>query len=85
MTDRLWDHQWDAIAAAGRAIATGADAGLWVIPTGGGKTRAFLTLARELGWPVAVVSASLFALVGAVLWLWIRVEPLPNESRPPGP
>jgi len=41
--------------------------------------------AREFGWPVAVGSASLFAFVGAVLWLWIRVSPPTNEGRPPGP
>ena len=60
-----------------------------VMNTGGNVVGGFVAvmvplIARELGWPVAVGSASLFALVGAVLWLWIRVEPPVNESRPPG-
>jgi cyanate permease len=30
--------------------------------------------ARALGWPAALGTASLFAFVGAVLWLWIRAD-----------
>jgi len=30
--------------------------------------------ARTLGWPAALATASLFAFVGAALWLWIRAD-----------
>ncbi len=30
--------------------------------------------ARTLGWPVALATASAFAAVGAVLWIWIRAD-----------
>jgi len=50
-----------------------------VLNTGGnvvGGVAALLVplTARTLGWPVALGTASLFALVGAVLWLWIRAD-----------
>ena len=31
-------------------------------------------IARTLGWPVALATASAFAAVGAVLWIWIRAD-----------
>jgi ACS family glucarate transporter-like MFS transporter len=38
--------------------------------------------ARTLGWPVALATASAFALVGAVLWIWIRADrPIEELSR----
>jgi len=40
--------------------------------------------ARQVGWPIAVATLSLFALVAAAVWLWIKVEPPVNETRPPG-
>jgi superfamily II DNA or RNA helicase len=49
MTTILWPHQRAAVAAAAAAVAVGRPSGLWVIPTGAGKTFAFLTLARDLG------------------------------------
>jgi superfamily II DNA or RNA helicase len=49
MTFQLWPHQWDAITAVANAFGTGRKGGLWEIPTGGGKTVAFLTLASGLG------------------------------------
>jgi ACS family glucarate transporter-like MFS transporter len=50
-----------------------------VLNTGGnvvGGVAALLVplTARTLGWPVALATASLFALVGAVLWIWIRAD-----------
>ena len=36
--------------------------------------------ARTLGWPVALATASLFAFVGAVLWLWIRADRSIDEA-----
>ena len=44
----LWPHQERAIDATIAAIASGRAAGLWAMPTGTGKTVAFVTLAREL-------------------------------------
>jgi len=29
---------------------------------------------RLLGWPAALGTGTLFALVGAVLWCWIRAD-----------
>ena len=55
MTISLWDHQWDAITQTANHIMQGGKAGLWEIPTGGGKTVSFVTLARELGWPTLVL------------------------------
>ena len=36
--------------------------------------------ARTLGWPAALATASLFAFVGAVLWLWIRADRSIDEA-----
>jgi MFS transporter, ACS family, glucarate transporter len=30
--------------------------------------------ARTLGWPAALATASLFAFVGAALWIWVRAD-----------
>jgi len=51
----LWPPQQRAVCAALAAIAAGQGAGLWVMATGTGKTRAFLTLARLLGVPTLVL------------------------------
>jgi len=45
--------------------------------------------ARRLGWPVALGMASLFAFIGAILWVWIRPDkvvdqPLSQTARIPG-
>jgi MFS transporter, ACS family, glucarate transporter len=37
--------------------------------------------ARTLGWPAALATASLFAFVGAVLWLWIRADRSIDDER----
>jgi ACS family glucarate transporter-like MFS transporter len=39
-------------------------------------------LARSLGWPWAIASGALVALVGAALWAWIRAD-RPLEIAPP--
>jgi ACS family glucarate transporter-like MFS transporter len=39
--------------------------------------------ARTLGWPVALGTASLFALIGAVLWVWIRADRVIDEASSP--
>jgi ACS family glucarate transporter-like MFS transporter len=31
-------------------------------------------LARAFGWPAAISSGALFAIVGAGLWYWIRAD-----------
>jgi membrane protein implicated in regulation of membrane protease activity len=39
--------------------------------------------ADALGWPWAMASGALLALVGAALWLGIRADrPMPVSSRP---
>ena len=40
--------------------------------------------ARALGWPAALGIASLFALVGAIVWIWIEADrPARAEPAPP--
>src|SRR5262249_26347599 len=51
----LWPHQRAAVDAAHSALAQGKHRGLWVMPAGTGKTRAFATLAREMELPTLVV------------------------------
>jgi ACS family glucarate transporter-like MFS transporter len=36
--------------------------------------------ARTLGWPVALGTASVFAFVGAILWVWIRADQAVDDS-----
>lgn len=43
----LWPHQKAAVSVAHEAIRRGDSAGLWAMPTGTGKTVAFVTLARD--------------------------------------
>ena len=31
-------------------------------------------IARDFGWPAALISGAAFAVVGAVLWFWIRLD-----------
>ncbi len=52
---KLWPHQTAAIQAARDTIRAGRPAGLWSMPTGCGKTRAFVSLAADLGWPTLVL------------------------------
>jgi superfamily II DNA or RNA helicase len=49
MVNELWPHQERAIEAALKAMSLGRTAGLWCMPTGTGKTRAFCALAKRLG------------------------------------
>jgi ACS family glucarate transporter-like MFS transporter len=72
----------DSAAWAATTMVGGrhASAACGVLNTGGnvvGGIGALLVpvTARALGWPVALGTASLCALLGAALWLWIRVEP----------
>jgi superfamily II DNA or RNA helicase len=51
----LWPHQKEAIASVLRAREEGKSRGVWVLPTGTGKTFAFATLAARLGVPTLVV------------------------------
>jgi superfamily II DNA or RNA helicase len=51
----LWPHQKEAIASVLRAREEEKSRGLWVMPTGTGKTLAFATLAAQLGVPTLVV------------------------------
>lgn len=52
---RLWPHQQAALVAAHSAIRRGVSEGLWSMPTGTGKTVAFVTLARDLDWPTLIL------------------------------
>jgi len=36
-------------------------------------------MAHTLGWPVALGTASLFAFIGAILWLWIRADKIVDQ------
>jgi superfamily II DNA or RNA helicase len=51
----LWPHQRAAIEAAFRAGRSGLTRGLWVMPTGTGKTLAFASLAAQVGEPTLVL------------------------------
>jgi hypothetical protein len=56
-----------------------ASAGCGVLNTGGNAVGGVGALAvplivQSFGWPAALGSASVFALAGAVLWLWIRAD-----------
>jgi superfamily II DNA or RNA helicase len=51
----LWPHQTGAVNATLLARKEGRPAGLWVMPTGCGKTLAFCSLARQLDLPTLVV------------------------------
>src|SRR5438874_1980935 len=51
----LWPHQEEAVKRALDAARAGRGAGLWVMPTGTGKTLAFATLAREMDARTLVV------------------------------
>ena len=55
MGEQLWKHQQEAVEAALGAIEQGRPRGLWVMPTGSGKTVAFATLAARLGRPTLVL------------------------------
>jgi ACS family glucarate transporter-like MFS transporter len=56
-----------------------ASAGCGILNTGGNAVGGVGALAvpflvQSLGWPAALASASIFALVGAALWFWIRAD-----------
>jgi ACS family glucarate transporter-like MFS transporter len=64
-----------AIGVSGR----NASAGCGILNTGGNAVGGVGALAvplvvQSLGWPAALASASVFALAGAALWLWIRAD-----------
>ena len=46
----------------------------------GSKRTGATNVLRTLGWPAALATASLFALVGAVLWLWIGADRSIDET-----
>ena len=76
----------DSAAWAATALVGGrqASAACGVLNTGGnvvGGIGALLVpiTARELGWPAALGTAALCALLGAVVWIWIRAAP-PSED-----
>jgi superfamily II DNA or RNA helicase len=52
---QLWPHQRAAIASIHTAREAGTSSGLWVMPTGTGKTVAFASLAKSLDWPTLVL------------------------------
>jgi ACS family glucarate transporter-like MFS transporter len=61
------------ISVAGRHASTATG----VLNTGGNVMGIFggwlvPTIAQALGWPWAIASGALVALIGAVLWIWIR-------------
>jgi ACS family glucarate transporter-like MFS transporter len=76
---------WAAtIAVAGRHASTACG----VLNTGGnvvGGIGALLVpiTAERLGWPAALGTASLFALAGAALWLFVRADEPLHASAPP--
>jgi superfamily II DNA or RNA helicase len=55
MSVNLWPHQRLAMDAVHRALMNDRERGLWVMPTGTGKTRAFAMLAQEMGGRTLVV------------------------------
>jgi superfamily II DNA or RNA helicase len=88
MTVELWPHQERAISATVSAIRAHRQSGLWVMPTGTGKTRAFLTLARQLDLPTLVVvhRDELVQQTVAALgedWPAASVATMPGRGRQP--
>jgi ACS family glucarate transporter-like MFS transporter len=87
----LASQQFTDSAAWAAAMMVGgrhASAACGVLNTGGNVVGGIGALlvpisARALGWPAALGLASLFALAGALVWVWIdpgrpaRVEPTP--------
>ncbi|HEX3232776.1 MAG TPA: MFS transporter [Gemmatimonadales bacterium] len=72
-------------AAATSVGGRHAPAACGVMNTGGNVVGGVVALlvpltARTLGWPIALGTASLFALVGAVLWVWIRADRTMDEA-----
>jgi len=55
MTIKLRDYQTEAIDKTFRHIVTGGDRGLWVMPTGCGKTVIFTELLRQLAVPTIIL------------------------------
>jgi MFS transporter, ACS family, glucarate transporter len=67
---------WAAATSVGGRLSSAA---CGVLNTGGNAVGGLVALlvpftARTLGWPAALATASLFAFVGAALWLWIRAD-----------
>ncbi len=81
----------DSAAWAATALVGGrqSSAACGVLNTGGnvvGGVGALLVpiTARALGWPVALGTAALCAILGAVVWIWIRAElPRAASALPP--
>jgi MFS transporter, ACS family, glucarate transporter len=72
-----------AIGVSGRH----ASAGCGILNTGGnavGGVGALMVplVVKALGWPAALASASIFALAGAILWLFIDAESRMTEPAP---
>jgi superfamily II DNA or RNA helicase len=55
MALQLWDHQQAALTKTLDSISSGRRTGLWVLPTGTGKTRTFVALAGQMAVPTLVV------------------------------
>jgi superfamily II DNA or RNA helicase len=55
MSVQLWDHQQKAIEVTIQSLEAGQHRGLWVMPTGTGKTVTFATLANQLQMRTLVV------------------------------
>jgi MFS transporter, ACS family, glucarate transporter len=73
---------WAATTSVGGRFSSAA---CGVLNTGGnvvGGLGALLVplTARTLGWPAALATASLFAFVGAALWLWIQADRSIDEA-----
>jgi superfamily II DNA or RNA helicase len=87
MSISLWPHQRAAVDAVTRALDQGARSGLWVMPTGTGKTRAYTALAAQLALPTLVVVHRDELLRQAVatfgeVWPEARVATLPGDGWP---
>lgn len=88
MTDEtLWPHQETAVRATIDAMNAGQGRGLWVFPTGSGKTRAFTSLARRLGLDtLTVVHRDVIQRQAAEefrrSWPGVKVGTLPGDHGP---
>jgi superfamily II DNA or RNA helicase len=85
MSVMLWRHQREAVQAAHTAVSQGRKRGLWVMPTGSGKTVAFVTLAREMNRPTLVVVHRDELLRQAAdefrrSWPGVRIGTLPGQG-----
>jgi superfamily II DNA or RNA helicase len=84
-TSPLWLHQQQAIATAKRAMDEGRNCGLWVMPTGTGKTWAAAKLAAELHLPTLVIvprdeQAQQVVAAFKLAWPGVTVATLPGKN-----